>query len=93
MERKITQDEVLGALRQYFRQNPFLDYDTFLEKLDSVHTDEIDRYLPEYKPEGIKGVKRESSRTFATHVEQKQQETKRDESTMAGSGFIPRPRL
>lgn len=92
MKRKITEDEVLGELRQYFRQNPLLDYDTFLEKLDSVHTDEINRYLPEFKPEGIKGVKREHSRTVETHVEQKQQETKRDESTMEGD-FIPRVRL
>lgn len=85
MEQKMSEKEMMTSLRYFFRQNPFLNYDDFLEKLDKIHTDEQNKILPDYQPIKVKGLNKENPRTVENNIVQKRQETKRDESTYTPS--------
>lgn len=85
MEQKMSEKEIMTSLRYFFRQNPFLNYDDFLEKLDKVHTDEQNKILPDYQPIKVKGLSKDNPRTVENNIVQKRQETKKDESTYTPS--------
>ncbi|RXV70698.1 MULTISPECIES: hypothetical protein [Lactobacillaceae] len=88
-QRKISQLELLELIRSFFRQNPFLDFDSLLEEIDQIRTEEQERVIPEYKPIEISGLQEENTRTVDSNIERKRREVARDESTYYSrpSGF------
>lgn len=87
--RKISQTELLELIRGFLRQNPFLDFDSLLEEIDRIHTEEQERVIPEYKPIEVSGLQEENSRTVDSNIKRKHREVARDESTYYSrpSGF------
>ncbi|KRL80659.1 hypothetical protein [Ligilactobacillus equi] len=79
---KVTPDEMYLELKNFFKQNPSLNYDEFLEEVDRIHTDVLERTLPKFKPLEVTGVHRNNSKTFRADMQQEQTKVKKDESTI-----------
>lgn len=75
-------EEALNAVRELFKDQPFLDYDLFCREVDSIRKEIIDKIIPPYKADEVEGVNLDNDGTFNAQFNQRQYQTAKDESTL-----------
>lgn len=75
-------DDAINAIRELFKDQPFLDYERFCSEIDMIRKESIDRIIPPYKADEVEGFEAENNGTFNAQFNQREYQVARDESTL-----------